>query len=137
MEPAKIFEEWMTSLPENDPLRAELHSVADKDGELVERFGSVIAFGTAGLRGIYGAGTAIRSPVRQRESPLIFFNPARIRPADSCWLMTAAIILQNLQNYQRSSLPHPGSEVIYSPLCGRHPNFRSQSVIGMRSAAST
>ena len=56
MNPEMICRTWSRSLPENDPLRAELPALSEAEKE--ERFGSVIAFGTAGLRGVYGAGTS-------------------------------------------------------------------------------
>ena len=49
--------QWMEKLPENDPLRSELEKIAGDEKEISERFYQDIVFGTAGLRGICGAGT--------------------------------------------------------------------------------
>ena len=49
--------QWMEKLPENDPLRKELEGIAGDEKEISERFYQDIVFGTAGLRGICGAGT--------------------------------------------------------------------------------
>ena len=49
--------QWMEQLPENDPLRKELEGIAGDEKEISERFYQDIVFGTAGLRGICGAGT--------------------------------------------------------------------------------
>ena len=49
---------WLKSVPEDDPLHKELLALAEDDTQLKERFFKDIAFGTAGLRGIVGAGTA-------------------------------------------------------------------------------
>ena len=47
----------MKNLPEGDPLRGELEKIAGDEKEINERFYQEIVFGTAGLRGICGAGT--------------------------------------------------------------------------------
>ena len=51
------YEEWVQKLPEGDPLKDELLAIKDNDNEIKERFYQNLAFGTAGLRGIVGAGT--------------------------------------------------------------------------------
>ena len=51
------YEEWVRMLPEGDPLKDELLAIKDDDNEIKERFYQNLAFGTAGLRGIVGAGT--------------------------------------------------------------------------------
>ena len=48
---------WITSLDKEDPLCAELVQIAGKAEEIQDRFYQDIVFGTAGLRGICGAGT--------------------------------------------------------------------------------
>ena len=51
------YEEWLAAVPADDPLHEDLLSIKDNTDEKRERFSREIAFGTAGLRGIYGAGT--------------------------------------------------------------------------------
>ena len=51
------YEDWLAAVPADDPLHEDLLSIKDNTGEKRERFSREIAFGTAGLRGIYGAGT--------------------------------------------------------------------------------
>ena len=51
------YECWLASLSEDDPLRKELVDIQDDDNEIKERFYQDLSFGTAGLRGIVGAGT--------------------------------------------------------------------------------
>ena len=53
----EIYEVWLEKLPAGDPLRAELEAIRGNDAEITDRFYQEIAFGTAGLRGICGAGT--------------------------------------------------------------------------------
>ena len=51
------YQEWLAKLPEDHPFHAELIAIRDNDAEIKDRFYKEIEFGTAGLRGIYGAGT--------------------------------------------------------------------------------
>ena len=51
------YEEWIAKLSEGDPMREELLALEGNDKEIKERFYRDIEFGTAGLRGICGAGT--------------------------------------------------------------------------------
>ena len=57
MNAAERFAEWLAKIPAEDPLHEELLSLEGKEAEISERFYDEIAFGTAGLRGVYGAGT--------------------------------------------------------------------------------
>lgn len=51
------YERWLASDVINEQTRAELESIADDDKEIEERFYRELEFGTAGMRGILGAGT--------------------------------------------------------------------------------
>ncbi len=51
------YKEWMQKLPQDDPLYEELKAIEGDEKEINERFYQEIVFGTAGLRGICGAGT--------------------------------------------------------------------------------
>ena len=51
------YEDWIKRLPEDHPFHAELIAIKDNDAEIKDRFYKEIEFGTAGLRGIFGAGT--------------------------------------------------------------------------------
>jgi len=53
----KLFEEWCNKAIEDKDLTAELTSVKGNDEEIYDRFYRTLEFGTAGLRGIIGAGT--------------------------------------------------------------------------------
>ena len=53
----KRYEEWCTNPYFDAETRAELKAIADNDGEIKERFYKDLEFGTAGLRGVIGAGT--------------------------------------------------------------------------------
>lgn len=51
------YEEWLSHLEPNDPLRTELEGIAGDEAEIEDRFYQNLKFGTAGLRGKVGAGT--------------------------------------------------------------------------------
>ncbi|MCH4035244.1 MAG: phospho-sugar mutase [Lachnospiraceae bacterium] len=51
------YETWLAKLPKDDPLYAELVAIRGNEAEITDRFYQEIVFGTAGLRGICGAGT--------------------------------------------------------------------------------
>ncbi len=53
----ELYELWKTKDLEDADLTAELAQIADNDNEIYERFYRQLEFGTAGLRGIIGAGT--------------------------------------------------------------------------------
>ncbi|MCR4628466.1 MAG: phospho-sugar mutase, partial [Clostridium sp.] len=48
---------WMEKLSDEDPMKRELEEIRGNESEITDRFWREIAFGTAGLRGICGAGT--------------------------------------------------------------------------------
>lgn len=51
------YEEWLANPYFDEDAKAELRSIAEDDNEIKERFYTDLEFGTAGLRGIIGAGT--------------------------------------------------------------------------------
>ena len=51
------FEEWLSNPYFDEKTKAELRNIADDENEIKERFYKELEFGTAGLRGIIGAGT--------------------------------------------------------------------------------
>ena len=57
MDYRKAYEEWLTNPCFDEATKAELRGIADDEKEIRERFYGELEFGTAGLRGIIGAGT--------------------------------------------------------------------------------
>ena len=53
----KIYERWKTSYAVDTDTKKELESIASDEKEIEERFYKELEFGTAGMRGILGAGT--------------------------------------------------------------------------------
>ncbi len=56
MDYKQIYEDWLSNPYFDDATKAELLSIKDNDNEIKERFYMDLEFGTAGLRGIIGAG---------------------------------------------------------------------------------
>ncbi|MCD8225047.1 MAG: phospho-sugar mutase [Clostridiales bacterium] len=52
----KIYEEWLSNPYFDEETKAELRAIAGDENEIKERFYMDLEFGTAGLRGIIGAG---------------------------------------------------------------------------------
>lgn len=57
MDIKQIYNDWLNNATEDKDLIAELESIKDNEAEIHERFYTALKFGTAGLRGIIGAGT--------------------------------------------------------------------------------
>ena len=56
MDYKKIYEEWMSNSYFDEDTKKELAAIADNENEIKERFYKELEFGTAGLRGVIGAG---------------------------------------------------------------------------------
>ena len=52
-----LYNEWLEKATGDPDLKAELESIKGKDDEILDRFYRSLEFGTAGLRGVIGAGT--------------------------------------------------------------------------------
>lgn len=52
-----IYEQWLSNPYFDEKTKAELLAIKDDDNEIKERFYTDLEFGTAGLRGVIGAGT--------------------------------------------------------------------------------
>ncbi len=57
MEAKKLYEEWLNDPYFDEKTKEELRAIADDENEIEERFYKDLKFGTAGLRGIIGAGS--------------------------------------------------------------------------------
>ena len=76
MDIKKLYNEWLENAVEDKDLTAELESIKNNEDEIYDRFYTALKFGTAGLRGIIGAGTnrkigraSCREKCRSRWSP--------------------------------------------------------------------
>ena len=57
MDYKKEYEKWCTDAYFDDATKAELKAIAGDEKEIEDRFYRTLEFGTAGLRGVIGAGT--------------------------------------------------------------------------------
>ncbi|MBQ2971817.1 MAG: phospho-sugar mutase [Ruminococcus sp.] len=57
MKHIELYNEWLNNAIDDKDLTAELEAVKGNDEEIYDRFYRTLEFGTAGLRGIIGAGT--------------------------------------------------------------------------------
>ena len=57
MDYKEVYEQWLSNPYFDDATKEELKNIAEDDNEIKERFYIDLEFGTAGLRGIIGAGT--------------------------------------------------------------------------------
>ena len=57
MDYKKVYEEWLANPYFDEATKAELRAISEDEKEIKERFYADLEFGTAGLRGIIGAGT--------------------------------------------------------------------------------
>lgn len=57
MDIKKLYNKWLENAVEDKDLTAELESIKNNEDEIYDRFYTALKFGTAGLRGIIGAGT--------------------------------------------------------------------------------
>lgn len=57
MDYKKMYEEWLSNPYFDEETKSELKGIASDENEIKERFYTELEFGTAGLRGIIGAGT--------------------------------------------------------------------------------
>lgn len=57
MDYKKIYSEWLDNPYFDDETKAELQAIKDDEKEIEDRFYKELEFGTAGLRGVIGAGT--------------------------------------------------------------------------------
>ena len=51
------YKRWSEADLEDESLKEELQSIKDNDEEIKDRFAVALKFGTAGLRGVLGAGS--------------------------------------------------------------------------------
>ena len=56
MDYKKLYQEWLAKPYFDEDTKKETHSIANDENEIKERFYTELEFGTAGLRGVIGAG---------------------------------------------------------------------------------
>ena len=83
----ELFLRWSEKAVEDADLAAELASIQGKEEEIFDRFYTSLKFGTAGLRGVLGAGTNRMNIYTVRQATQGMANHLN----DTCKNPTAAI----------------------------------------------
>ena len=140
MEYRESYEEWLKNPYFDDATKEELRSIADDDNEIKERFYKELEFGTAGLRGVIGAGTNRMNiyTVRKATQGLanyIIKNNGQAKGVAIAY--DSAGCPRNLPMKRRAAWRQTGSRRTFSNLCARRRNFLMQSAGWERSPAST
>lgn len=129
MDYKKVYEEWLSNPYFDEKTKEELKAIKDDENEIKERFYADLEFGTAGLRGVIGAGTnrmniyTVRKATqglanyigkqnRQSQGVAIAFDSRRMSPefADEAALCLAA---NGIKAYVFESL-RPTPELSYA-----------------------
>ena len=95
----KIYEEWLSNPYFDEETKEELRAIADNENEIKERFYMDLEFGTAGLRGVIGAGINRMNiyVVRRATQGLANYIIKQVLPS----LTIPAICHRNLQMKQQ------------------------------------
>lgn len=76
---------WLEQVPKGTPIYGELEAIAQDKAEIEARFGADLTFGTAGLRGIMGAGTDRMNIYTVRRAALAYGQYIKTAPLpDTC-----------------------------------------------------
>lgn len=122
------YDEWLSALPEGSPLKKELEDIEGDEAAIEERFYRELEFGTAGLRGILGAGTnrmneyVVRRATRGLAAYLLGFDGAKERGV--CIAYDSRRFSKELRGKARGRFPNTGCAYIYSIRCIRFPSCR-------------
>ena len=88
-----MYERWLAAELDDADLKPELESVKGDDAAIQDRFAVALKFGTAGLRGVIGAGTNRMNiyVVRQATQGLAnWVKTCSPGPLPRCWPPTAS-----------------------------------------------
>ena len=116
------YQRWLNSSAIDEKTRAELLSVKDNEKEQEDRFYTELEFGTAGLRGILGAGTnRMNVYVVRRATAGLAAVISKISPA---LRMIRAAAQRNLLMKLRERLPSAAFAVLFFLPFTAFPSFR-------------
>jgi len=130
MEYRESYEEWLRNPYFDEATKEELRSIGDDDNEIKERFYRELEFGTAGLRGVIGAGTnrmniyTVRKATQGLANYIIKNNG---QEKELPLPMIPAACLLNLQTKRPAVLRQMESRHIFSNLCVRRRSCPMQS----------
>lgn len=78
------YNEWNNNIPNDSPIKQELKAINGIEKEIYDRFYCDLTFGTAGLRGILGAGTNRMNIYTVRKATMglaIYLNKRYLKPS--------------------------------------------------------
>ena len=79
------YKRWMAAELEDADLKPELAKIEGNDDEIKDRFAVALKFGTAGLRGVLGAGTNRMNIYVVRQATQVWQTGSRLRAAARLW----------------------------------------------------
>ena len=126
----EIYNEWLTNAYFDADTKAELERIASDENEIKERFYTDLEFGTAGLRGIIGAGTnrmniyTVRKATQGLANYILKSGNAEKGVASH---LTHAGCHRNLHRKRHAAWLRTESKPMYSILFVRHRSFLMQS----------
>ena len=123
------YQRWLNSSAIDEKTRAELLSVKDNEKEQEDRFYTELEFGTAGLRGILGAGTnRMNVYVVRRATAGLAAVISKISPALAARGVAIAydraVAQRNLLMKLRERLPSAAFAVLFFLPFTAFPSFR-------------
>ena len=80
MDAMKLYQQWLTDFADDAETVADLQAIANDPAEIEDRFYRELEFGTAGMRGVLGAGT----------NRLNIYNVRRVSRAMAKYILTTA-----------------------------------------------
>ena len=123
------YDEWLTSTYFDAETKAELKEIESNEKEIEDRFYKDLEFGTAGLRGVIGAGTNRMNiyTVRKATQGLANYIAGKGAQAQGVALHTIPDgCPRNLRMKQRSALRQTESRLMYLKVSDRLRSFHSR-----------
>jgi len=86
----EMYSRWLAANLDDPDLKPELESIQNDDAAIQDRFAVALKFGTAGLRGVIGAGTNRMNVYVVRQATQGLANWVKAAPRPLLSAMTAA-----------------------------------------------
>lgn len=125
----ETYQEWLTNPYFDEDTKKELKAIENDDNEIKERFYADLAFGTAGLRGIIGAGINRMNIYVVRKATQGLADYILEQNTDKNVLRSLSIpdiCLRNLRMKLHAALLPTESKLLSLNLFALHRNYLSQ-----------
>ena len=123
----EMYEEWLNNPYFDDATKAELKAIEGNEKEIEDRFYMDLEFGTAGLRGVIGAGTNRMNVYTVRKATQGLANYINNVHAQEKGVAIPDICRRNLQMLRLYALLQTELRRMCSSRFVRHRNFPMQS----------